>query len=78
VLIRERLAATGCSTSPYDDLTTGIPAGLLDIERDRVTLDTVCGRVDPIWLCVNREWDLLSGGLGRSKDDGCRGIMAVA
>ena len=36
-LIRERLAATGCSTSPYDDLTTGIPAGLLDIERDRVT-----------------------------------------
>ena len=43
-----------------------------------LTLDTVCGRVDPIWLCVNREWDLRSGGLGRSKDDGCRGIMAVA
>ena len=42
------------------------------------TFDIVCAFVDPIWLCVWREWDRLSGGLGRSNVDGCLGIIAVA
>ena len=39
-LIRERLAATGRSISLYEGRTTGIPAGLLDKERDLVTLES--------------------------------------